>query len=734
MSTETVRYVLELGGLRLAAREVSGREALSTPFRFEVKLHVNRDDCVPSRLVRTAAALSLEDDRGERRRIDGIVTDISLGAAVRGSPELCLVIEPRLALARHRSNMRIFRDRSVPEIVTQVLAGIGVKPELRLSESYAPRPYCVQLRETDFDFVSRLLEDEGIGYFFLEGDTLVLCDSAAGYEPMPGGQTLQFRHGAGLDKAREVVFELGERASRTAGKVSLRDWNPEHPSLNMDVASAVGAPTAVASIEQYDYPGVYALPAEGARKARLRAEALAVASSATVGRSMCPRLLPGVTFDLLETPPGQEGGALVVTRLDHAWRSDETSFSNRFDAADAAVTYRPLAITPSPCVTNPMTGLVTGPPGADIHTDELGRVKVHLHWDRLQPFDDHCSDWIPVLQDNTGHSCGIPRIGWEVLVAYLEGNPDRPVVLGRVYNGADPFPESLPAGKTFSALRSLSSPGRDGSNIVRTNDAGGMEEVYVQAERDQNMVTANDKRTDVGAEEQRVVGGDETITIGNDDKALVGGNMSVSIGGNMTWTVGSDRDVSVGGADSSTVTSDHSLSIGGQHFRRIATDDKVNTEHLKEQVGAVILEASVKDNATSAKAAMALTVGGALVEVAKKDRGGSTKGVRVETIGGALFSKSGETTSAAAKKARVLTVGGALVVTATGALKIGGTTAVSAKVAGAGTFAGAKTLTLKVGESTEVSLGGGVVLIKAKSVLIDASGSSEVGVGEAALV
>lgn len=411
-----------------------------------------------------------------------------------------------------------------------------------------------------------------------------------------------------------------------------------------------------------------------------------------------------------------------------------TSFSVGFEALDASVTCRPLRQTATPCITNPMTGIVTGPAGEDIHTDAYGRVKVHFRWDRKHPLDDTCSDWIPVCQDNTGHSCSVPRVGWEVLVGFLEGNPDKPVVLGRLYNGADPFPESLPAGKTFSAIRSLSSPGRDGSNLIRTNDATGSEEMFVQAERDQKIVVANDRRSDIVHEEQRLVGGDETITIANNDTTMVGGDIAETIGGNLTRQIGSHRDVSVGGSDSAQVTGNHSLTIGGQHFRRIATDDTVNAETLKEQVGAVILEASAKESSTSAQTAMTLTVGGALVEIARKDRTGGTSGARIETIGGLLFSKSGEGTSLSAGKTRVTTVGGLLTVNATDEIELTGTTSVTMSVAGIGSFVGATKLTLQVGEETHVVLGDGVISIKAKTVTIDATATSDIAVGEATLL
>ena len=484
MSTDKpLQYWIELAGRTFLVKEVRGQESMSRPFRFEVRFVIPEGGPIaPAHVLETNARILLQRS-ALSRAVDGIVTDFKVRAALHGVPEAVAVIEPRLSLSRYRSDLHIFREKTVPEIVCEVLAAVGVTPEKRLVESYERRHYTVQFRETDFDFVNRLMEHEGISYFFLEGDVMVMMDSAGAYEPLPGALVLPYRAGDGLDRNLECVTSVEKRAALSASKVTLRDFNPDKPRLDMDVVAPVASPSGA---EWYDYPGEYLEPARGQRKARIIAESFAVAAACLKGTSFCGRLFPGAKLGIIDAPHVADGER-VITVVEHAWKGESDGFSNRFEALPAGTTYRALLDTPEPRILNPLSGFVTGPPGEDIYTDPWGRVKVHFHWDRRQPLDGECSYWIPVLQDNTGHSAGIPRIGWEVLVEFLEGDPDRPVVLGRVYNAEDPFPYELPFDKTRSSLRSQSSPDRRGTNEINFEDHAGKQHIYVYAQRDQNV-------------------------------------------------------------------------------------------------------------------------------------------------------------------------------------------------------------------------------------------------------
>ncbi|MFT3764721.1 MAG: type VI secretion system tip protein TssI/VgrG [Minicystis sp.] len=723
MSTEKpLLYWFDLAGRTFAVKEVKGREAMSRPFHFEIRFVVDEGEPIaPASVLKKEASLKLERS-GVVRTVDGIVTDFKIRMRRTGAPEAVAVLEPRLVLARYRSDLHIFREKTVPEIVCEVLATIGVTPELRLKESYERRHYCVQFRETDFDFVNRLMEHEGISYFFLEGDVMVMMDNAASYEPLPGIPVVPYRAGAGLDHNQDCITSVKKRAALAANKVTLRDFNPEKPRLDMDVEATVPSPSGA---EWYDYPGEYTEPSRGARKAKIIAESFACAAAGLHGTSFCGRIFPGAKLTIIDAPRLADGEH-VITAVEHDFVRENDGFSNRFEALDAETTFRALLDTPEPRILNPLSGFVTGPAGEDIYTDEWGRVKVHFHWDRRQPLDEECSFWIPVLQDNTGHSAGIPRIGWEVLVEFLEGDPDRPVVLGRVYNAEDTFPHELPLRKTRSALRSQSSPVRKGTNEIYFEDLAGMQHIFVHAERDQQVLIANDKRELVYNNETHSIHRDESITIGRDTTVKIGAPMSQEVGANQRWKVDGSRKRQVAKADSARVNGDRRIEIDGQHSRRIGTNDQVKAQNLTEKVGGAILETSKKTNYTQGERHVSLTVGGAKMEIAEKDRSETTNEDRTEEVGADSIVTAGKEIATRVDTVRKTTVDGALKVTAHDQIAMSGVEKLSMK-ADQHEVSGTGSLTLKVQDTKIVMKDGAVTIVTKSAIKMIVTGDNQQG-------
>lgn len=652
MATTPTRYFLEIGGRAFQARHVRGEERMSRPSRFEIDFVL--DDGLPlppDAVVKSEARLRLERDDEPVRVFDGVVTHVAVRAAQRGVQKAKVILESRLALLRHRTDIRVFRDKDAPTIVGEVLSGLGVSFERRLQGTYPVRPYCVQFRESDFDFVNRLLEDEGIHYFFLPGDRMVLGDAPSAYEPV--GAPLPFRGGFGMDQSEDALLAVGTAGALGPARVTLRDWTHERPSLDMDTRAETRSPSGA---EWYDYPGEYETPEDGARKAKLVAEAFSCAEGWISARTTAGRVMPGGSVAFVETPGGLDG-PVVVTRVVHDWIRESGSFSLELEALPASVAFRPPRATPIPTQPNPLTGFVTTPPGADdIHTDAWGRVKVHFPWDRLQPKDDRCSHWVPILQDNTGMSSAIARRGWEVLCYFLEGDPDRPVVAGRVYNVEDTFADKLPDLKTRSAIKSLVTPSRDGTNEIRFDDAPGGQEISIFAEKDENVVVANDHTVVTASLETLKVEGHEKISIGANQKVTVLASDTLNVGGNQTRSVGGSRKSTIGASESVEVTKDRSVSIGGMHFRRIAKTDAVSANNLSEKVGAIILEASLASNGIGSQKIGALTVGGLILEVAPQQRTETANLVRADTVGGAFISKAdGDIATRAAKTRKTMT-------------------------------------------------------------------------------
>ncbi len=731
---QPVRYLIQLpDGLR-PLRLVRGREGLSQTFRFELELRMEQGQASlgSDELARAEVVLVLQREQITQRTLRGVVTEVRISASRQDAPELKLVVEPLLALLRHRTDCRVFRDKSVPEIVDEVLGTFEWRAEWRLAGSYAPRPYCVQFRESDFDFISRLLEEEGIFYFVPDWDAersaedgppppiVVFGDSPSAYPPIAGDSLVPFAPGHGMDVARERVTAIGWRRALGVGEVTLRDFNPDMPGLDMEV-HAPGP--SEGSVEYYDYPGEYQRPEQGAHKAQRMSEGFGCAAAELVGRADCSRLRPGGRFELADAPAGVDDGGYVVRELRHDWRRDEDDFALALALLPEDVAYRPLRQTPAPVVCGLLAGYVTGPEGSDIHCDEMGRVKVHFPWDRLQAKDDDCSHWVPVLQDNTGFSSAIPRVGWEVAVAMLEGDPDRPVVLGRMYNAADTFPEPLPEGKTRSALKSLTSPGRGGSNELRFDDAAGKELVYLQAERDQNVHVANDALEEVLNREGHYLEGDESLKVGANSATVVGQDHAMTVLGSQSINIGGSRQRQVGANDTTDISGHRFVTIGGLHFRRNGANDNVTTGVLSELVGALDLEASLKANTTDAESSMGLAVAGALVELSLEDKSENAKGKRVETIGGLYAIDAAAEISLRAELSRATTVGGSLSVEGDDQVLLTGASSVTVTSGGGSSYQGSSAVTFTVGASSVSFAGGTVAIETGGNITLDGGGA-----------
>ncbi|MEZ4296840.1 MAG: type VI secretion system tip protein TssI/VgrG [Polyangiaceae bacterium] len=727
MSTEhPLRYFIEAGGELHEVRQLTGQEKVSTTFRFDVHFAVPTADMPdPDALIKTDAALVLMRDGEVLRRIDGILTDVACGASIRGVHEVELVLEPRLTLARFRTDLRVFRNMTVPEIVADTLSQIGVTPSLRLAGSYDKRPYCVQWRETDLDFVHRLLEDEGIFYYFLPGDVMVLGDSPAAYEPIVDPK-VPYRAAGSMDRNVPAVTTIGRRAALTVGKVTLRDWNPETPSLDMDVAAPGPTP---AGPEFYDYPGEYLTPGEGARKAQLWSESFATNARALKGRATHPAFGAGFTMKLIDAPLTAYNRGYVLLSVEHAYARAEDGFSIGFSGQEDDITYRPPRVTFVPRILNPQTGIVTGPAGADdIYTDEYGRVKIHFHWDRRLPPDDDCSHWIPTLQDNTGSSSAIPRRDWEMMVHFMEGDPDRPVILGRVYNAEDQFPVPLPARKFCTSLKSLSTPTRDGTNEIQLDDQAGKEFILIHAERDQNVVIANDRTESILFAENALVRRNESVTIGANHTMDVGRDIVPQIVGDQTWSTGGNRTRNTGDAETTSVMGSRTTTIGGMHLHELADSSSTTALHLTEQVGGMVLEVSDKNNGTEVTENGVRVVGGSSIEIAAENKAETTVKKRVETIGGVLFQKATKELKIKAGEQRLTQVGGLYSADSQKQLSLSAAEELSMLSASA-VHTGNKTVTLKVGD-TSVVLANGVINIETKTTMkLSISGENNQGAG-----
>jgi len=429
-------------------------------------------------------------------------------------------------------------------------------------------------------------------------------------------------------------------------------------------------------------------------------------------------------------PPGVSDGGYAVTKVTHQW-DRAGGFDVAFEAQPETVMFRPPVVTPAPTQPNPLTGFVTGPPGADVHCDEWGQVKVHFHWDRQFPKDDTCSHWIPILQDNTGQSSAIARTRWEVLCQFLEGDPDRPVVVGRVYNPGDPHYSPLPELKYRTTLRSQTSPRNwegeaTGENFIQIDDLAGNQSIFIHAQRDKNIITANDKSEQIDNTESLVVRGHETQTIGRERRIVASLDMMPDVGGNQRKTVGANRDAKVGTSYGETVEKDHTLNIGGSHFRRFGSGDNTNVEkNLTEMVGGVVLEGSLKGNNSFVERAQALIVGGGIFEIVRKNKTEGSGKRRFELIGGIDMVNAKNRIDSRIEKMRQTIVGGALKINSLKSALITGMDKLGVR-AGNITFDGASVV-LKVGSTTMTMKDGAIAINAQQAIKLETSGANKLG-------
>lgn len=575
--TRAAKVVSPLGADALLMLSLSAREALGRPFTYELELLSDDPRIDLSALLGQTMSVELELSEGSVREFGGHVTHFSLVGELGRYVRYRAVLRPWLWLLGHTATSRIFQNQSVPEVIKHLFREHGFTDFVELlSGEYRTWEYLVQYRESDLNFISRLMEQEGIYYFFKHEagkHTLVLADSYSAHQPAPGYEEVPFFPPQTRER-RERDHIDGWQVSRQmrSGAVSLSDYDFERPKAK--VASTLRAPLehAHAELEVYDYPASVRQSLEAEQQARVRLEERQVDYEVALGRGNARGVQVGGLFALTDFARDDQNKEYLVVDAHYEVRVDgyesgssepeEPDFRIQFTAIDSKRPFRAARLTPKPVVEGPQTAVVVGQEGQEIWTDQYGRVKVQFHWDREGAFDESSSCWIRVAQVWAGAKWGgihIPRIGQEVIVDFLEGDPDRPIITGRVYNADNMPPYDLPANQTQSGIKSRTSKGGTPSNFneIRFEDKKGQEELHVQAEKDMTTLVKNNRATTVRASHSVSVGGSRSISVGGDQTTTVKGTRSATTTKKETQTFKDAREMTVALTNSDTITGAH---------------------------------------------------------------------------------------------------------------------------------------------------------------------------------
>jgi type VI secretion system secreted protein VgrG len=584
----------------LQVLEFSGREAISQPFEFELELVSERPDLDLESLLHQPAFLALSQ---AGNGIHGQIYRIAQGESGKRLSRYHLSLRPQLAYLAHRSNQRIFQHLTVAKIIGQVLEEHGIQAnayQFQLGSIYPEREYCVQYDESDLHFVQRLCEEEGIHYHFqhsADGHVLVFGDDQV---PFPKLAPTAYQQDSGLVADKPVIKRFGVRVETRTSRVTRRDYDFEKPKLLME-AEAEAKSEFVPDLEDYDYPGRFVDRERGKHLSQRALERHRHDFELARGDSDQSLLVSGHFLAFTDHPRASWNDLWLLTEIHHqgkqpqvleesitdfssnqhgqpplppgeGWGEGQTGnadftqgYRNHFIATPWTVPYRPSLDHPKPRILGSQSAVVTGPAGEEIHCDQYGRIKVQFFWDRHGQADDKTSCWLRVSSSWAGDRYGgiaIPRVGMEVLITFLEGDPDQPLVTGCLYHKEHVVPYELPANKTRSVFKTLSSPGGGGYNELRIEDKKGEEQIYLHAERDWDENIEHDQKIRVGnerhdtveansyseflAEEHRTTHADRKSEIKANDHLTVGNSQHIKIGTGQFINAGSEIHLSSG--------------------------------------------------------------------------------------------------------------------------------------------------------------------------------------------
>ena len=616
-STERLVDIVTPLGEALWFRQMTGTEALSIPFEYDVVLHASEK--TPSlsakAMLGEGVTLKVETEKSAGiRPFNGICT--RFGNAGREGAHIVYTakLRPWLWLASRRSDCKIFQNLTVPEIIDQVLAPYGHPWTKKLNRTYRTWDYCVQYQETDMNFVMRLMEHEGIYFYFehaIGSHTMVLIDDVMRHSPLAGRSDIRYVGKDASTVAREEHFNSwAVREEVDPGEYISIDYDFEHPKADLKINSKNAIGYSHDAHERYQWPGGYTQHADGEDYAKVGNQILQAEQERCQGHTTVRTMAPGYTFKLNNCPRKEQNRQYLAVAATYFFRDNarmsegsgegDSDWGITVTSQPTTMPYRPQLLTPKPRTLGPQTAVVVGPAGEEIYTDKYSRVKVQFHWDRYGKKNENSSCWIRVSTPWAGEKWGmihIPRIGHEVVVDFLNGDPDYPLITGSVYNADLMPPYGLPDNKTASGLKSRSTKGGSATdfNEIRMEDMKGKEQLYLHAQKNYDTVVELDESRMVGNDRATRIEHDDDRFVNHDDRHVVTHNQSVQINNNQTVTVKANQD--------NTVNSDQSNMVDGMRAQNIGKD-------LKEKTGGNHTETISKNHTFSTGGNEKIKIGG----------------------------------------------------------------------------------------------------------------------------
>lgn len=535
---------------------LEGEEGISELFLYRLTISTEDNNINMSKLLGEKITAVIEFYNGKKRFINGVVTRLIQAGNDHRHTTYYAEIRPWLWELSLVSDNKIFQNKSVSDIIKEVFRSNGFSDfQNKTNGNYPELEYCVQYMETSLDFVHRLMEEEGIFYYFEHSSqkhTLILADDMDVHKNCEGLEKAKMKITS--TENDESITSCSLEKQLTSTSVSLNDYNFETPATKLLTKADSGNKPVY---KVYDYPGKYSTESDGQTLAKIRSQQHTASSNLLKGTGNCRAFIAGYKFKLSGHDRKDINKDYVIGKL--KIQVDQTTYSNSFTAFPSTVQFRPLPVTKKPKIYGTQTALVVGKSGEEIWTDEYGRIKVQFHWDREGKKDENSSCWIRVAQIWAGKNWGTlftPRIGAEVIVSFLEGDPDKPIVTGTVYNGSQKVPYKLPSKKNISTFKTRSTKKGKAGNELRFDDTKDSEEIYIHAQKDMNQVIENERTV--------------TINKSNDSLTIKEGDRAIKIEkGKETYEVKDTREVTVTGNETHNNKANFTHNVKGNYSLNI---------------------------------------------------------------------------------------------------------------------------------------------------------------------